>query len=460
MIKYKKILLVNPPHVEQGGYTPSPLGILYLAAYLRLDKKLKIKIVDASVEGEKKLITVLKNFRPNLVGISSLTPGRHEAFKVALTAKKINPQCKIVLGGIHPTLMWKQIMENYPQIDFIVKGEGEITLWDLVHEKNLKKIKGLIWKNKNIIVKNPDQPLISNLNKLPFPAWDMIDPKIYPAWGKGIYNNVDTGKEIRYPLIFSRGCMGACTFCSSWMVWKGYRCRSGLKVADEVEYLYKRYGARHFVFQDDTLTGNHKEMIIFCKEILKRKVKIAIFGTTRVDQVNIKILKWMKKAGFYELSYGIESGSPALLLKINKRTNMKQNYIAAQITKKSGIRFTALMMSGLPGETVKDRQLSIKFLKKINPKHTGSLGETWIFPGTALYEQAKHARLINDSFWLGKKPYYIYRGGIGKDAIKWPLQIKDEIMFAFRGTILEKPLETFFIRLTRLPDKFKRIYKN
>ena len=131
-MRFKRILLINPPKVDQGGYKPSPLGILYLAAYLRKHcHRIAIKVVDGAIEGEKAVVTALKTFKPDLVGVSSLTPGRHQALWVVKKTKEIIPTCKTVLGNVHPTIMWKQMMQKYPYIDFIIRGEGEETLFEL-----------------------------------------------------------------------------------------------------------------------------------------------------------------------------------------------------------------------------------------------------------------------------------------------------------------------------------------
>lgn len=431
---------------------------MYLAGYLRHKCKASVSIIDGSRLGKQALIDALVSFRPDLVGISSLTPGRQEAIRVADIAKQTNPHCKTVLGGIHPTLMWQQIMREYPHVDYIVRGEGEEVLFDLVTGKPLSTIGGLVWRKRKHIIHNPDRKPIANLNEIPFPAWDLIDPRIYPPWGKGVANGINLETETRYPIIFSRGCMACCTFCSSWKVWKGYRYRNGVSVADEMEMLVKRYGAKHFVFYDDTLTGSKEEVINFCKEVVKRKLRVAIHGTTRIDRVDEKILRWMKKAGFYEIAYGIESGSPEMLVKINKRTNLDLIVRGANLTKKAGIRLCALMMYGLPRETQQDRKLTDKLLKKIKPDSIGSIGEVWIFPGTALYEQAKNVHLLDDRYWLTNKPYYIYRGGIGGDPINWRLRLKDAWMFAVRNTKLEAPSELFFIKAQHLHKKIDHLF--
>jgi len=363
----------------------------------------------------------------------------HSRFLLKLS---IVPNSKIVLGNVHPTIMWKQMMESYKEIDFIIRGEGEETLFELVMGYQLSDIRSLVWRTNKKIIENKIRPMIKNLNSLPFPAWDLVNPINYPSRGQGLVNGINLSKEVRFPLIFSRGCMGTCTFCSSWLIWKGYRYRSGILVADEIEMLNKTYGAKHFVFQDDTLTGNRDEIIMFCKEILKRNLKIAIFGTTRVDKVDLQMLRVMKQAGFYELSFGIESGSPNMLLHINKRTDIDKIKHAIRITKKAGIKTCALMMFGLPRETTKDRILSKKLLDSIKPDEIGSVGAVWILPGTALYEQAKNAGLMKDSFWLSKKKYYIYRGGIGGDRINQLSRLRDELWHMFGNTLIWKMIDT------------------
>jgi radical SAM superfamily enzyme YgiQ (UPF0313 family)/2-polyprenyl-3-methyl-5-hydroxy-6-metoxy-1,4-benzoquinol methylase len=438
--RFKKVLLINPPELKMNGYLSVPLGLLYLAAYLReKEKGVVVDIVDGALRGERAVIQKIKAFSPDLVGITALTPSRHQALKTARLAKKFRPFSKVVLGGVHPTLMWEQMMKHYKEIDFIVRGEGEITFFELVTGKELEEISGLVWRNrKGLIINNKDRSLVPNLDNLPFPAWEMIDPLSYPAWGKGKVDGIDLGKEVRFPIVFSRGCMGVCTFCSSWRIWRGHRSRRGRKVADEVEFLVKKYGAKHLCFYDDTFGGDRKEVINFCREIVKRKIKVAIVGSTRVDLVDEKLLAWLKKVGFYELAFGIESGSPRMLAKINKKNDLSEIEEAVSFTKKVGIKASALMMYGLPEETDEDKRLTEKLLDKIQPDAIGSIGEVWIFPGTALYIQAKNAGLINDKFWLGKRPYYVYRGGIRNDPINWKLKIRDFLKFHFSGTFLDK----------------------
>lgn len=421
-------MLVNLPGVIEYGFTPSPLGLLYLAAYLQKENKgTKVEIVDGALKGEEEVYKRIKKFKPDLIGLSVMTPSRQKAIEVTKELKRLYPSVKVVLGGIQPSLMWRQMMAKYPLVDYVIRGEGEITLSELVSGVKIESIEGLVWRNDDgKVMDNKSRSLIKDLDMLPFPAWGLINPDDYPPRGEGIIDGIDLSKVTRFHIIFSRGCMGSCTFCSTWRVWSGYRCRKGVMVADEVEMMVKKLGAKHIAFMDDTLTGNKDEIIGFCKEIIRRKIKVAFFGCTRVDQVDDEILGWMKKAGFYYLSYGIESGSPEMLKRINKKTNMEEVELAAKLTKKNGIQLGALIMYGLPEESEEDRRLTQELLERIKPDDLGSVGEVWIFPGTALFEQAKKYELIGDDFWLGPEPYYIYRGGIGEDIFDWKKRYEDK----------------------------------
>ena len=426
-MRFKRVMLVNPPKVEQIGYFSAPIGLLYLASYLKhKNKKIELRVVDGTLLGEERVKREILDFRPDLLGVTAMTCGRHSALKVTRFSKKTLPSSCVVLGGVHPTLMWKQMMENYNQIDFICRGEGELTLNELVQGKDLTGIDGLVWrKATGEIIKNKEREPVNNLDTLPFPAWEMVDPLKYPSRGEGVVNGIDLSRTSRFPVIFSRGCMGSCTFCSSWKVWKGYRSRSGKNVAREIAFLVRKYKAKHIYLSDDSFGGDKKAVIEFCQEILKRKIKVAIETNLRVDTIDEQILGWMKRAGFYLLIYGVESGSPRMLKKVNKKIELRQIKNAFRLTQKVGIRTSALMMYGLPGERQTDLLASDALLKKINPADIGTLGETWIFPGTVLYEQAKSQKLLNDKFWLGRRSYYIYRGGLDGDPVNWSMKAKD-----------------------------------
>jgi anaerobic magnesium-protoporphyrin IX monomethyl ester cyclase len=402
-----KVLLINPPETRQLGYTNPPLGLLYLAGMLKAHG-IESKLVDGGLLGWNSVEEALVDYEPDIVGITCLTPGRQKAFQVARLVKARNPKTLVVMGGAHPTIMYRQILENYPEVDIVVRGEGEHTFLEIVQGLDLDKIAGIVFRSKGEIIENKPREYVANLDDIPSPAWEMIDFQQYPARGSGIINGVDLNVEPRVSVIFSRGCQGHCTFCSTWWIWRQWRYRSPTHMADELELLNKVYQVKHLVFADDSFSLNREAAIELCREIIRRKLKIAFHVTTRVDAVDEEMLHLLKQAGCYEIAYGIETGSPKLLKKMNKETDLTTSERAIRLTKAAGLRVTALIIVGNVGETLETVKETASFLRSTKPTTIGSVGGLWILPGTALYQQAKRLGLINDDFWLGDEPYMIW----------------------------------------------------
>lgn len=409
MNQKKKVLLINPPETEQSGFSGPPLGLLYLAGSL-LKEGVKTEIIDGCLEGWRKVEEKIRDYKPDIVGIPCLTPGRKKAFKVAKIAKNINKNILTVIGGVHPTIMYQQILKNYPFIDICVLGEGEKTLIEIVQGKKLEEIDGISFIKENNVILTKPRKYIEDLDKIPFPAWHLIDLQRYPARGRGIFNGVDLAQEPRVSVIFSRGCIGQCTFCSTWWIWRGWRHRSAKNMVDELELLNKNFKISHFCFADDTLTVDKQSILELCDEIIKRKLKIAFHITTRTDCVDKEMLERLRKAGCYNIAYGIETGSEKLLKEMNKKTEVETAKKAILLTQQVGIKPTILLIAGNVGESIKSINQTTDLLKEMNIKQDeiGSVGGLWILPGTKLYFDCKKAGFIDDNFWLSDKPYKIY----------------------------------------------------
>ena len=335
-------------------------------------------------------------------------------------SKGINPRVSVVLGGAHPTIMHQQIMQHYPFVDYIVLGEGEQTCLELAQGREPSEIAGLVFRKNGKIEKTAQRQNIENLDDLPLPAWRLIDLKKYPARGSGVYRGIDLEKEPRISVVFSRGCKGHCDFCSTWWIWKGWRHRSAGNMADELELLYRDHGIRHFCFADDTLTVDRKATIDLCDEILSRKLKIAFHATTRTDCVDEVVMRKMHEAGCYQIAFGIETGSQALLEKMGKENDIAASERAIQLAKQTGISVTALMIIGNVGETTETMIDTIRFLQRTEPSDIGCVGGLWVLPGTKHYRECKQKKFIEDDFWLGDEPYKIY-------TLEWPLEKLDEM---------------------------------
>ena len=403
----KRVLLINPPGTEQGGYSNPPLGLLYLAGTLQ-KKGFEVRIVDGCVDGAEALAAALAEFRPELAGVTCLTPERKKALAAARQVKDFDARIITVLGGVHPTIMHDQLMRNYPFVDFAVIGEGESALLEIAEGKPPEGIAGIVYRSGEDIRKTAARVHEKDLDKLPFPAWSLVDLKKYPARGSGFVNGVDLDREPRVSVIFSRGCSGHCDFCSTWWIWRGWRRRSAGNMADEMQLLYRDYGIRHFCFADDSMTVDRDGVIALCDEIVSRKMKIAFHTTTRTDCVDAEMLAKMKAAGCYNIAFGIETSSPELLAKMGKENTVAASEKAIALCKQAGIKATALIIAGAVGETWKTIGETAAFLRRTRPDEVGCVGGLWILPGTKLYRDCVGRGIINDDFWLGDEPCLVY----------------------------------------------------
>jgi len=402
-----RVLLVNPHETQQAGFSNPPLGLLYLAGNL-LKNGFEVKLVDGCLEGKEAVKDAIEKFRPEIVGITCLTPGRKKALEIAEMAKNFDANVKVVMGGAHPTIMHKQIMENYPCVDYIVLGEGEETLLEIAQGQDPARINGVVYRDNGKIVKTPPREYIQNLDNIPMPAWHLLELNKYPAIDHGVYRGINLAEVPRISIIFSRGCKGHCDFCSTWWIWKGWRHRSAKNMADEIELLYRDHGIRHFCFADDAMTVDRQATIEFCDEIIDRQLNIVFHVTTRTDCVDEVVLEKLKAAGCYKISFGIETGSPALLEKMCKENDIANAERAIKLSKKAGLLATALLIIGNVGETKETVRDTIRFLRRTKPDDIGCVGGLWILPGTKLYQACKRKGYINDDYWLTDEPLKIY----------------------------------------------------
>ena len=430
-----KILLVNPPLLDLSRYGKSALlspcpgtGLSYLYSCLK-ENKYDCKIYDFYFDTWDYVKNVLIREDPDIVGITCLTEGRYSAFKLLSLIRKVKKDTIVIFGGHHSTYMYDQLLQNF-NIDYIVLGEGENKLLNLIHaiegKTSIESVGGIAYKKKGKIIRNITKGVdfIRDLDKLPFPfSIDQLPifdkypslKKIRPQQLEYLPPNThDTGKIIT--IATSRGCPFNCQFCSSTLFWGiKYRFRSSKNVVDEIEYYYKKLGVKYFNFGDDAFTIKPERCIAICKEIVDRNIKIFFDCTTRADRITNELVIWLKKAGCLFAALGVESGSNKILRTINKKIKPESVIKAFSILKKHKLPAYPLLMVGNPGETNETIKRTIMLLKIIKP-HSLAIAKTTIFPGSALYELAKGQNFIDDDYWLTIKPppYYTYENSIKK----------------------------------------------
>jgi len=391
-----KILLIAPPDnkfVPPFDSLPTkptpifsgfPLGLGYLAASL-ITNKYQVKILDCLSYGFglDQIATEVKSYRPDIVGITTMTHYIKSAVATAKLVKGLNPKIKIIGGGPHAHFDFTNLLQNY-NFDYIVLGEGELTIIELVDQlsgKNkqpLKTIKGIAYKKQKNIIKTPPRPLIQNLDILPYPARDVVDFDYYI---------VDQLLPKAIEIVGSRGCSHRCAFCSSAHFWQMWRARSPENIVAEMKYLSQKYPrAKSFLFYDDNFTVNRKRVEQLCRLIIKAGLNRYQWNCqARADQVDADLLKLMKQAGVSKINYGLESASTKIIRNIDKKLKVADIKKAVGLTKKFGIEALVYMMVGNPGESPATIKTSVEFIKKLKP--TSSLWSVaQILPGTKLHQ--------------------------------------------------------------------------
>ncbi len=376
----QKVTLVNPPQFT--GYPQPPMGLILLAGVLE-SRGYPVKIVDANLLGLKpeEIVPLLDD--TDVLGLTAMTPTVSRAIDIAREVKAARPELPVIMGGPHATLLPAETMAAAPEVDIIVRGEGEESLVNLLsvleNNKSLDSVSGITYRTDGIIVDNAPSPEITDLDSLPFLAYHLVPLKSYrphPPHGRAKPFAV---------LITSRGCPYNCGYCSKPVFGKRFRGQSPERVVDEIAYLQEKYGVREIAFYDDSFTLDMERAYRICEEIISRGLKIIWSCETRVNLVDKRLLKKMKQSGCYSISYGLESGSQEILDVIDKGTTLEQAEEAVRHTREAGIHAVGYFMIGSPGETPETINETIRFAKKLKVDFA-QFSITTPFPGTNLYD--------------------------------------------------------------------------
>jgi len=336
-------------------------------------------------ETREKIKLILRDLNPSIVGITIPTAKYSIAMKIANYIKKYSPSVTIVVGGPHPTILPLETIKE-PSIDIVVKGEGELTFLELVSAiencTELNNVLGITFKSNSIVYDNLDRPYITDLDSLPFPAWDLI-------------YEFDKHKADQFGAIFtSRGCPYKCIFCASHKIWsRKTRYMSADRVVSELQHTSSKYKTNYFRFNDDTFTLNSGRVMMICEVIKKSKINVKWECEVRANLCNYEILAIMKSAGCVKVNIGIESGNPEILKYIKKDITLKQINKAFSAIKKTGLEVMAYFMIGFPVETVRQIKDSIKLMDRLQIDHP-----CWSivtpYPGTELYNEVLQSGLM------------------------------------------------------------------
>ena len=359
-----KIALVNSPILEGASWHEIylPVNLAYLAAVLEGNRH-EITVIDCPALhfDHEKLKAKLASFKPDVVGISAMTPTVPSAFLSARASKEVRPNTTVVLGGLHATFMDEQILNEEAAVDIVVRGEGEQTMLEIAQNpsdsKSLRKIDGITFRSNKQLVRTPDRPCTQDLDELPRPAYKYFPLEKYRLFGRRVL-----------PVVTSRGCPFNCSFCvTPRMFHHTFRMRRPKNVVDELEWLRDVHGAESISFYDDMLTYDKKRIYEICEGIKKKKLDLPWDCQSRVDTVSKEMVFKMREAGCEEIFFGVETGSQQILDTMGKKTSIEQNEKAIKWAKDAGIFVAISVVIGYPGETRHTIKQTLDFIRRVKP---------------------------------------------------------------------------------------------
>lgn len=443
------LVKVRKPSIGIPEVTP-PLGIMYLAGYLRKYRpgKDNVKIFDLSVQNEDYVIENLKD--SDIVGLSSTNRDGLYLSNVIKHVRRANTRCKLILGGPIASSLMDELFDHF-DIDCAVAYEGEQTFLELVEKFDggnipFENIKGIVYKNGNSKFTGRRETIENLDDEIPFPAWDLIieNPLSKEYWKRKSFAFFRISNKYM-GLFTSRGCPYRCIYCHDIFA-KRFRAHSPERVVAEVEYLNTNFGITDFEFYDDTFNFDKDRTRKICDLILKKRIKINIYfpNGLRSDRLEKDIVEKLAKAGTKVLCFAIETVSERLqkLLQRNLKFENINNMI--QVAVKNGIHAEGFFMLGFPTETKKEMLETIHFAAT-SPLHSAAVSIAIPQKGSELFSKYIGE---NSPQILGEN-YYEYSSSVSELP---PHEVRKLLSYMFRKFYL-RPKRIFRIIRT-LPLSF------
>ncbi len=450
-----KVLLIDPPFYRLIGFYNRyfPLGLVSVGTSLR-DAGHEVIVYDADYNENPSIIgnacltryhgKYLDSFhepdnpvwkevrqtiaaaRPDVVGITMCTAYAASAFRVAEISKAVHPACPVIVGGPHATVRAEEVLTICPAVDYVVRGEGEITARELIgaiadcglriadssggsvkaeglgdgravpqedHRQaaldaaTLEVIDGLSFRTRGAIRHNPLRHKIRDLDGFAPPDRTLM-------MNRATYSPEDMGL-----IMTSRGCPFSCTFCATDN--RQVRYRSIEHVLREIRHVRDTFGTVHFTLKDDSFTVDKKRVAEFCGALAREGLRIGWECNTRVDLVTEEMLRTMKRAGCNSVKVGIESGSERVLERMNKRITLDQIHAAARLFRKVGIHWTGYFLIGTPGESLEDIRRTLALMYEVRPDFA-AIGVYEPFPETVMFHEGIRRGLVKPSMRMGE----------------------------------------------------------
>lgn len=381
----------NPNYVSTIGGT----NILNTDELTRNYNIYQKNLNDLSMPIWREVRSKIREFNSDIVGVSVYSATYKSALNLVQIIKDMNPNVITIFGGIHPTISTIEVASQH-NVDFVVIGEGEITIQELIRAIEVKSdysnIKGIAYKKNGKVVITPKREFIANLDDVGLPARHRIYKKeeFPPTAFQAIYG--------------SRGCPFHCIFCGSFNLW-GHkpRARSAESLTEEIEYTHKTFKTRYFYICDDVFFLDKERALDFCRILIDKRLKVMWSAQTRAEIIDDELLIMMKKSGGQHVAIGVETGDERIRKLIKKGNTLEQMRRATKLIHKHGLTLVGFFMFGFPWETKQEIEKTIDFMKEINPTFAFPYIVTPA-PGTELSQIAHDMGLI--SFDLKLEDFY------------------------------------------------------
>jgi len=390
-----RILLLNPPHIAIGSRIPReqlpPLGLLSTGGSL-VDAGHDVTLLDAELGplSHDEIIAKVAAHWPQVVmiGHSGSTSAHPIVAELTRRIRAARPNTYIIYGGVFPTYHWREVMEAEPQIDFIVRGEGEVTaarlLAALENDDELADVDGIAFRRNGHVIDTRPAAMIDDLDTCRI-GWELIDPKRYGYYG---------GKRA-VVMQFSRGCPHHCNYCGQRGFWARWRHRDPVKFAAEIAWLHRTHGVELVNLADENPTVNKAAWRTFCEAMIAENVPVIIIGSTRAGDIvrDADILHLYRKAGVERFLLGIENTDEATLDKIKKGADSNTDREAIRLLRQHGILSLATWVADF--EEVTDRDF-LRVLRQLVLYDADQITTMFVTPHrwTAFYRQAQQRRVI------------------------------------------------------------------
>jgi len=432
---------------EIAGNWP-PAWVAYLTGYLKAGGFDDVCFVDAMTHhlDDEQVRARIAEIRPDIVGCTAITPAIYKAERLLQIAKEVDPSIVTVLGGIHGTFMYPQVLAEAPWIDAVVRGEGEQVFLNLVRciaegrwPAERATVRGIAFAAGTEIVATPAEPPIQDLDRIA-PDWGILE------WSH--YTYIPMGVRVAIPN-FARGCPFTCTFCSQWKFWRDYRVRDPIKVVDEIETLVRDHQVGFFILADEEPTIHRKKFVQFCEELIRRDLPVLWGINTRVTDIlrDAELLPMFRRAGLIHVSLGTEAAAQLKLERFNKETTIADNRRAIRLLRDAGIVAEAQFIVGLENETAETLEETYRMANEWEPDMANwAMYTPW--PFSDLFQE------LGDKVEVFDFDKYNFVTPIIKPDAMERTELLDRVMNNYRRFYLKKAL----FRYPWIRDKVKRRY--